>query len=124
MVPPLDPAFRAFLAIDDRPMGPLALALRDVVLEEAPQVIEQLYRNHPSALWYGHGLKFGEMVVYIAMASAHVNLGFCRGALLPDPGGVLEGTGKTMRHIKLRSEADFERPSVRPLIRAAFAPSR
>lgn len=121
MIPALDPGFRAFLAIDDRPVGPLAMALRAIVLEEAPGVVEQLFRNHASALWYGHGPKMTDMALYIAMASAHVNLGFCRGATLPDPERVLEGTGRAMRHIKFRKAADLERPFVRPYIRAAWS---
>ena len=117
---PLDPNFRAFLAIDERPVGPLALALRGIVLEAAPDAIEQLFRNHPSALWYGRGPKMADMVLYIAMASAHVNLGFCRGAAMADPDGVMEGAGKVMRHIKFRSEQDLQRPFLRRYVRAAF----
>ena len=121
MSPPLDPGLRAFLAIDDRPVGALALALREIVLEAAPDAVEQLYRNHASALWYGHGPKMADMVLYIAMASAHVNLGFCRGAAMADPEGVLEGSGRAMRHIKFRSERDLERPFLRPYLCTAWA---
>ena len=118
---PLDPSLRAFLAIDERPVGPLALALREIVLEAAPDAIEQLFRNHHSALWYGRGPKMADMVFYIAMASAHVNLGFLRGAAMADPDGVLEGSGKVMRHIKFRSAGDLERPFLGRYIRAAWA---
>jgi hypothetical protein len=116
---PLDPDIAAFLAIDLRPVGPLALALRAVVLEEAPELIERIFRNHASALWFGLGPRMDDMALYIAMASRHVNLGFCRGASLADPDGVLEGSGRVMRHLKFRTERDLERPFVRPLIRAA-----
>jgi hypothetical protein len=118
---PLDPDIAAFLAIDLRPVGPLAMALRAVVLEAAPELTERIFRNHASALWFGTGPRMDEMTLYVAMASRHVNLGFCRGASLPDPDGVLEGSGKMMRHIKFRAERDLERPFVRPLIRAAAA---
>ena len=120
MARPLDPAHFAFLAMDVRPVAPLALALREVVLQEAPKALEQIFRNHPSALWYGSGPKMRDMVLYIAMASAHVNLGFCRGASMPDPDGVLEGSGRVMRHIKFGSTADLHRPFVRPYVRTAF----
>lgn len=116
----LDPSFRAFLAIDERPTGPLALALRGIVLAAAPGAVEQLFRNHPHALWYGTGPTMRAMALYIAMARAHVNLGFCRGAALADPAGVMEGTGRAMRHIKFRSRADLERPLVADYVRAAF----
>ena len=117
----LDPGFRAFLAVDERPTGALALMLRDIVLRAAPEAIEQLFRNHPHALWYGTGPKMADMALYIAMARGHVNLGFCRGAALSDPAGVMEGTGRAMRHIKFRSRADLERPFVADYVRRAFA---
>jgi hypothetical protein len=116
---PLDPAFRAFLAIDERPVGPLALALREIVLQAAPDAVEQLFRNHASALWYGVGPKMPDMFCYIAMASRHVNLGFCRGASMTDPAGVMEGAGRAMRHVKFRSESDLQRPFVRAYLRTA-----
>lgn len=97
----------------------LRLALREILLEEAPDAVEMIYKNHPSAVWYGVGPKMKDMFCYIATARSHVNLGFCRGALLPDPHRVLEGDGKTMRHIKFRSDRDVERPLVRRYIRAA-----
>ena len=121
MARPLDPKLAEFLAMDVRPAAPLALALREMVLDEAPDAIEQLYRNHPSALWYGRGTTMKDMVLYIAMASRHVNLGLCRGAALEDPDGVIEGAGKAMRHIKFRSEADLRRPWVRAYIRRAWS---
>ena len=117
---PPDPRLLDFLAFHERPVGLLALALRRIVLGEAPVAVEQVFRNHPSALWIGRGPKMQDMVLYIAMASRHVNLGFCRGAALADPAQVLEGDGKAMRHIKFRGEADLTRPFVRPYIRAAF----
>jgi hypothetical protein len=116
----LDQRLFDVLAIQDRPVGPLALALRRIVLDEAPDAIEQVFRNHPSALWIGRGPTMKDMVLYIAMASRHVNLGFCQGASLADPEQVLKGDGRVMRHIKFRSEVDLERPFVRPYIRAAM----
>src|SRR6516162_4247040 len=91
----------------------LFLAWREMLLEEAPDALEKVYRNHPSAVWFGFGPKMKDMFCYIAAARSHVNLGFCRGASLSDPNRVLEGEGKSMRHIKFRSESDVERPFVR-----------
>ena len=61
-----------------------------------------------------------DMFCYIATATNHVNLGFNRGASLPDPSRVLEGDGKIMRHVKFRTERDLERAFVRRYIRAAM----
>lgn len=46
----------------------------------------------------------------------HVTFAFMRGAALPDPGKLLEGSGKGVRHVKLRSVADVKRPGVKKLI--------
>lgn len=113
-----------FLSAYDRAVGDLALALREIVLEEAPDAVEMAYRNHPVAVWYGFGPKMSDMLLYLAAAKSHVNLGFCRGASLPDPNHVLEGEGKVMRHIKFRRREDLERPFVRRYIRAAMEGQR
>src|SRR5262245_17642556 len=115
-----DPQFLEFLSTRDRSVAALALALRETLLEEAPDALEKMYGNHPSALWFGFGPKMKDMVLYVAAAGSHVNLGFCRGASLPDPDRVLEGEGKVMRHVKFRTEHDLERPFVRRYIRAAI----
>ena len=49
----------------------------------------------------------------------HVLFGFMRGAMLRDPGKLLEGTGKYLRHVKLRSTAEARRPQVRLLLKQA-----
>lgn len=49
----------------------------------------------------------------------HVTFGFHFGTSLEDPQGLLEGTGKNMRHVKLRSVEDLERKGVRELVLAA-----
>jgi hypothetical protein len=120
MVRAPDPQVLEFIARHDGHVTDLALALRAVVLEEAPQAVEATYGNHRSAVWYGRGPKMNDMFAYIAVAKNHVNLGFCRGASVPDPDDVLEGDGKVMRHVKFRSEADLDRPFVRRYIRAAW----
>jgi hypothetical protein len=102
----------------------LALALRELLLSEAPDAVEMVYKNHKSAIWFGVGPKMNDMFCYIAAASVHVNLGFCYGGSLPDPDHVMEGEGKRMRHIKFKSERDLERPFVQRYIRAALDHAR
>lgn len=57
---------------------------------------------------------------YVNVFRAHANVGFFHGAELEDPGGLLEGTGRRMRHVKVRPGADFERAALAALIRAAY----
>ena len=120
MLRPPDRQLLNVLVSYDRSVADLVLALREVLLEEAPDAFERMYSNHPSAVWFGSGPKMKDMFCYIAAARTHVNLGFCRGASLSDPNRVLEGEGKSMRHIKFRSERDVERSFVRRYIRAAI----
>lgn len=58
---------------------------------------------------------------YIMPFRSWVNLGFFQGASLMDPQGLLEGTGTKLRHIKLRTVDDTERPGVRALVEEACA---
>ena len=60
----------------------------------------------------------GPLCFYMA-AKEHVIFGFMRGAMLRDPGKLLEGTGKYLRHVKLRSAADVRRSEVRALLEQA-----
>ena len=46
----------------------------------------------------------------------HVTFIFLRGAVLPDPEGLLEGTGKSVRHVKVRTTADVKKPALKKLI--------
>ena len=57
--------------------------------------------------------------VYVAVHKAHVSVGFYNGARISDPAGVLEGAGVRMRHVKLRSPDDLNRPGMRELVQAA-----
>ena len=58
--------------------------------------------------------------VYVDSFSSHVNVGFFRGAELSDPAGLLEGTGKRMRHVKLRPGSKVNSAALRALIDAAY----
>ena len=57
---------------------------------------------------------------YAAVHTAHVNLGFYRGADLPDPAGLLQGSGKRMRHVKLPAGEEVDEAALEALIVAAY----
>jgi hypothetical protein len=92
---------------------PAAEALRKAVLDAGAGVREDLKWGRP---WYGANAD----VCYIAAAKDHVSLGFARGAELADPEQRLAGTGKGMRHVKVRNTGEID-AAVRELLRAAFA---
>jgi hypothetical protein len=57
---------------------------------------------------------------YVNVLSAHVNVGFFQGAALADPAGLLQGSGKFMRHVKVRPGAATNAAAIRRLIEAAY----
>lgn len=61
---------------------------------------------------------------YVDAFTAHVNVGFFHGSELPDPHGILEGTGKYMRHVKLRPEQEVSVPALELLVESAYADVR
>ena len=57
---------------------------------------------------------------YVNSFKSHVNVGFFYGAVLEDPAGLLEGSGKRMRHVKLKSGPELNTAALRDLIDAAY----
>lgn len=57
---------------------------------------------------------------YVNIFTAHVNVGFFHGAALPDPSSLLQGTGKHMRHVKLRPGVDVDDAALQALIEASY----
>ena len=87
----------------------------DVMRERGDDVRELLHDGHPTACVADAA--FG----YVNAFTAHVNVGFFLGARLADPAGLLEGTGKNMRHVKLRPGARINRKALAGLIQAAYS---
>jgi hypothetical protein len=61
------------------------------------------------------------MVCALMKAKAHVSLFFHRGKLLPDPGKLLSGSGKTMRSMRLTSVKDIPAAAVKRFVKGAAA---
>ena len=99
----------------------LTLAMREVVLEEARKAIESIVNGYALAIGFsftGKPLKDG--FCHVVAYSTHVNLGFNRGATLPDPSRVLCGKGKSIRHITIHNPSELDLPLFRRYIQAAI----
>lgn len=83
-----------------------------------PDVLELLHDGQPTACV--GTLAFG----YVNAFKAHVNVGFFLGAVLKDPAGLLEGTGRFMRHVKLRPGVPVNEAALRDLILTAYGDMR
>jgi hypothetical protein len=111
-------AFNAFLASYPPQIQKLALDLRALVLSVLPSAIEQV--DPPSKIIaYGIDRTYAGLVCAIAPYRTHVNLMFARGAELPDPEHLLEGTGKRARHVRITARAEVENPALRTLLEVA-----
>ena len=102
----------------------LARDLRTLILDVHPDAVE-VVRLRDREASYGVGpKKMSEAYAYIMPQEGHVNLGFYNGVSLSDPESLMEGTGKRMRHVKVRSKEETGRPALRRLIEAALEERR
>jgi hypothetical protein len=111
--------FEEILAGYDPPVPDLARAVRALIYDVMPPVVEVVWMTQRT-VGYGTGpKKMSEHFCYIALHKKHVNLGFNYGSELPDPENLLEGSGQLFRHIKIRSDKDWQNPAVRALVKVA-----
>lgn len=108
-----DPAIEQWLAARQGALGDLARRWFAVMRGCGDDVVELLHDGHPTAC-IGDAA-FG----YVNVFTAHVNVGFFRGAELDDPAHLLQGTGRFMRHVKLAPDREVDAESLRRLIHAA-----
>ena len=109
-----DPAIDSWMREHSDELGLIAQRWFEVMRGCGDDVRELLHDGHPTACVADAA--FG----YVNAFKAHVNVGFFRGAEIADPDGLLEGTGKFMRHAKLRSEHDVNPAALRKLIETAY----
>ena len=89
--------------------------LRTLVRRAAPQAAERGIKGWKVIAYERNGI-----FAYIAPYRKWANLGFYKGASLPDPEGLLEGTGKGLRHVRIRSASDIRENALRGLVEEAY----
>ena len=97
-----------------------AHALRAAVKAAMPDVVEQVDFGN-GLLAFGRGMAMRDLLFAIIPHKSHVNLQLADGADLPNPAGSIEGTGKRIRHVKVRSVEAASSPAVRAAIDAQIA---
>jgi hypothetical protein len=124
-------------------MGPELLRFNGAI--EHDLAIDAWMKDHPGELgaiahrWFEVMRKCGDQVrellhdgcpvaclgdapfAYVNVFTSHVNVGFFQGAALPDPAHLLQGTGKFMRHVKLKPETPTLAGPISALIEAAYS---
>jgi hypothetical protein len=112
--------------LSDRPdeVVEIALTARQAVLKAAAGCSEFLGETYCVLNLFSFTGKHGQAFIHIATYSGHVNLGFNHGTQLDDPKDLLEGTGKLIRHIRLKSKSHISSKPVKALIAKAVAHAR
>jgi hypothetical protein len=98
---------------------PLLRALRALAFQLHPELVEVARPGDKAVSWGWGPRKMSEAYAYALPYTGHVNLGFYRGAFLPDPAGRLKGTGAALRHVSLKTAAELSDPAIRALMVAA-----
>ncbi len=95
-------------------LGLIARRWFEVMRNCGDEVRELLHDGHPTAC-------FGDVAfAYVDAFTHHVNVGFFDGASLADPARLLEGSGRSMRHVKIRRSARIDESALTTLIETAF----
>jgi hypothetical protein len=110
-----DPAVDAWFDARPGELSAIAREAFNMMRECGRDVRELLHDNHPTACL--DDLAFA----YVNVFTHHVNVGFFQGTELGDPHGLLEGTGKFMRHVKLRPSVPFDENALAELIKQAYS---
>ena len=110
-----DPAVDAWLKRHNGELGDLAKEWFRVMRNSGDEVRELVHDGCPVACL--GDAAFG----YVNVFTSHVNVGFFLGAALPDPTHILQGSGKRMRHVKLRPETPTDTAALTRLIEVAYS---
>jgi len=110
-----DPAIDRWMKEHAGELGAIAQKWFEVMRKCGDEVRELLHDGCPTACL--GDAAFG----YVNAFTSHVNVGFFQGAVLPDPGRLLQGTGKFMRHVKLKPGTATDAAALARLIGAAYA---
>jgi hypothetical protein len=120
MAEPIDAQIEQLLAASAPDVAATARALREVVREELPTITESV--DFPDRLIaFGRSERMRDLLFAIIPHRAHVNLQLADGVDLPDPDGLIEGTGKRIRHVKVRATEAARSPALREIVRAQLA---
>src|SRR6202011_2149481 len=110
-----DPAIDAWMKEHAGELGAIAHEWFEIMRKCGDEVRELLHDGYPVACL--GDAPFG----YVNVFHSHVNVGFFHGAALPDPAHLLQGTGKFMRHVKLRPGTATNAVALSRLIDTAYS---
>ncbi len=109
-----DPRVMEWIADHQNELGRIAADWFRMIRESGTDVTELLHDGYPTACIRDFPF------AYVGTFKSHVNVGFFYGAELPDPFAILEGSGKRMRHVKVRPKKDVNLDALATLITEAY----
>jgi len=114
------PQLLGFLRRHDPVIQSVVLRLRDVVIADMAPCHEYIFQMKSKVgLQYGPTERTDDYVCSISVFEKHVDLSFRNGAALQDPQGVLEGKGKAIKYLRMKTLADVQRPDLRGFLQQA-----
>lgn len=114
-----------FVAKYDPAVGKLARATRVALRKRLPTAIELVYENYQFlAIGFSATERASDCLVSLAISPKGVALSFYYGSTLPDPDGILLGSGNQNRYVRLDSAAKLAHPAVEAVIRAAIVKAK
>ena len=104
----------AWLQKSESDLGKLCQKWFSIIRQQGSDVQDLMHDGAATACLQGAAFS------YVAQYQAHVNIGFFRGFELPDPNGLLQGTGKYMRHVKLMPNKSVDDTAIKQLVFSAY----
>ena len=114
-----NPEIEEFLSQYDEKVFQHAQKLRLLLITHLPDITEQLDLK-AKMIAYCYGQKYVELICVLIPSKKGLKLGFNRGIELPDPTGLLEGSGKISRYIPIKSADQIESPAITELLTKAL----
>lgn len=109
-----DPKIMEWFADHQNELGKIAAYWFQLIRQSGTDVTELLHDGYPTACIGDYPF------AYVGLFKSHVNVGFFYGVELPDPASLLEGSGKRMRHAKIRPGKELDSSALEILIGQAY----
>jgi hypothetical protein len=119
---PTEARIDEFIDKFDPELAPQIRSVREVLRRRLPGAVELVYDNYNFfVIAYGPNERASEAVLSIAAQAKSISICFTHGARLPDPTGLLTGSGNQTRSLRLENADAIARAEVEELIKAALA---
>jgi hypothetical protein len=103
----------------DEKVASLALHLRNTIIVHLPE-IHEIPDESSNIIGFGYGRGYKDLICTIIPSKNGVKLGFYKGAELPDPSGILTGSGKVHKYVVIKNEAFVSSKELSKLLSCAL----